>query len=352
MMTRSLSLTRYERDKLCIWGVNPLEKEILARNGIRLSYIVHDNKRAAELLGGSNHRYSELVNMVHEVRQTDGSQPAPVNIPLTTLTMMAPVNLNTDIGLASMGFMVIGWFVVGLRPKDRQFFFQELAELLRLTVGAEGDSFEHDSDRLDQRANIMQIINNTLDRGNKLEWEFIPIVYCVAEAISKTLFATPRPALEFLYKVAIPLTLADGSMFREDSNNPTKLDHSTCQSIDITVVPVLQVTNLGHILQVKVASDGHKGFADWEQPPKGASKGRDKRETDYTGFKTGDILSADIHRVMPNCRFMKWKLVGVVIDRKTRNRNTMTDVDFFEVLVVPHNSGEGSYSFHRFWEYG
>jgi hypothetical protein len=150
MMTRSLSLTHYEHDKLCIWGVNPVDKEILARNGIRLSHIIHDNKRASELLGGSNHRYSELVDIVQDVRQTDGGRPAPVDIPLATVTMMAPVNLNTDIGLASMGFMVIRWFVVGLRPKDRQFFFQELAELLRQTVGTEGDSFEQDSDRLDQ----------------------------------------------------------------------------------------------------------------------------------------------------------------------------------------------------------
>ena len=173
-----------------------------------------------------------------------------------------------------------------------------MAELLRQTVGTEGDSFEQDSDRLDQQANILQIINNTLDKGNNLEWEFIPYVYCVAEAISKTLFATPRPALEFLYNVAIPLTLADGSMLMEDSKNPTKLDHSTCRTIDITVVPVLQVTNLGHILQVKVASDGYKGFADWEQPPKGATKSRDRRETDYAGLKTGDILSANIHRLV------------------------------------------------------
>jgi hypothetical protein len=73
MMTRFLSLTHYERDKLCIWGLSPLEKEMIARIGIRLSYIVQDNKRAAELLGGSNHRYSELVSLAQKVRQMDGS---------------------------------------------------------------------------------------------------------------------------------------------------------------------------------------------------------------------------------------------------------------------------------------
>ncbi len=81
-----------------------------------------------------------MVGIAQDVRQPDGSQPAPVDIPLTTLTMMAPINLNTDIGLASMGFMVIGWFVVGLHTKDRQFFFQELAELLRQTVRTHGDN--------------------------------------------------------------------------------------------------------------------------------------------------------------------------------------------------------------------
>ena len=178
------------------------------------------------------------------------------------------------------------------------------------------------------------------------------MVQCVAEAISKTLFATPRPALEFLFKVAIPLTLADGSMINEDSKNPSKRDRSTCQTIEITVIPVLQVTNLGHILQVKVASDGKKGFADWEKPPKGASKGRDKREADYAGLNTGDILSADIQRIMDDSTVTRWKLVGIVTDRKARNRNNQTDVEFFEVLVLPHNSNEGFPNFHRMWEHG
>ena len=106
-----------------------------------------------------------------------------------------------------------------------------------------------------------------------MEWDHIPIVSCVVEAISKTLFATPRPALEFIYQVAIPLTLADGSMINEDPKHPFKLDYSTCESIKIQVFPILQVTNMGHIIQVKVRSDGRRGFAEWLQPPKGASKG-------------------------------------------------------------------------------
>ncbi|CAE8670377.1 unnamed protein product, partial [Polarella glacialis] len=284
--------------------------------GIRLLYILQDNKRAAELLGGSRHGYRELVNLAKKVRRADGRQPSPVDIPLTTLTMMAPVNLNTDIGLASMGFIVIGWFVVGLLPEDRRFFFQNLTDLLRLTVSTEGDNFEHESDRLDQGNNIGRIITGTLERGGGfgregLEWDHIPIVSCVVEAISQTLFATPKPALEFIYQVAIPLTLADGSMVNEDPKHPVKLDQSTCDAINVQISPILQVTNMGHILQVKVRCNGRRGLAEWAQPPKGASKGRDKRETDYAGIRLGDILCANIHRVAPDGGFSCWKLVGV-----------------------------------------
>ncbi|CAE8631644.1 unnamed protein product [Polarella glacialis] len=126
MLTRCLTLIHYECDHLCIWKPSGFEKNLLARCGIHLLYILQDNIRAAELLGRSKHAYRELLNLAKIVSLEDGDRPSPFDIPLTTLTMMQPVNLRTDIGLASMGFIVIGWFVVGLLPEDRLILFSEL----------------------------------------------------------------------------------------------------------------------------------------------------------------------------------------------------------------------------------
>jgi hypothetical protein len=97
--------------------------------GIDLYVIKQNSKRAAQLLGRSKHGYRDLMTLAMQVGQRE--------IPLTTLTMMEPVNLRADSGLASVGFMVIAWFAVMLSQTGRVEFFDNLCETLGVTADIE-----------------------------------------------------------------------------------------------------------------------------------------------------------------------------------------------------------------------
>jgi hypothetical protein len=317
-ITRFLTLIHYEGDKLCIWKPTSIDKRNIEAAGIVLWVIMQNSTIAATLLGSNKHTYRELLELVKFVTYEFSAQAYFRDIPLTTLTMLRPVNLRADIGLSGMGFMVIGWFVVMLSDAGRIHFFDKLCSLLKGQVYTEnpeaagGDLYRDMGDR------ITAAIAETLAEERCQEIGVLPLTTCVVDAISKTLLVTPRPALEYIYQVAIPLMLADGSIVNKDPRKRVYTDNSVRECAQVQVIPVLQVTDQVHVLKIIPTNDYLGGFAQWQQPPKGAGNGKGKvtkREAEIAGLNLGDIFVAEMSRNDQFGRQIIGNLVGLVLDK-------------------------------------
>jgi hypothetical protein len=165
------------------------EQDDMVNYGINLYVFKQNCTRAAQLLGRRKHGYRNLMPLV--------IQACKQEIPLTTLTMMEPVNLKADIGLSSVGFMVIAWFAVMLSQAGRIMFFDKLCETLGATAAAEDTIPGVTQENITMvEAKLSELMTEILGLEKRTE-HYVPLIQSVAEAISiQYLAGDPQTSFE------------------------------------------------------------------------------------------------------------------------------------------------------------